>query len=231
MQRKKSSRRPARPTRCCATRTSARPTTAMVMRGWAAQGIWRRSVRGRRGPGRHLRRFVRRDVHVGGAQGSGAGSRQQRGDDLRFDLTIDFEDAFFGTETEVKIRRLETCATCSGSGSASGRGPSDLRAVPGARATALSAGILLRGADVRGVRRNGPGDRRSVHGLPRRTRAKSGDQAECEGAAGRGRGNAHPLRRAKATRVAWAGRGAICMWFFRCGRTISSSARATICIA
>ena len=51
------------------------------------------------------------------------GSRQQRGDDLRFDLGIDFEDAFFGTETEVKIRRLETCGACSGRGSASGRGP------------------------------------------------------------------------------------------------------------
>ena len=51
------------------------------------------------------------------------GSRQQRGDDLRFDLTIDFEDAIFGAEKEVKIRRLETCPTCSGRGSASGRGP------------------------------------------------------------------------------------------------------------
>jgi molecular chaperone DnaJ len=50
-------------------------------------------------------------------------SRQQRGDDLRFDLAINFEDAFFGTETEVKIRRRETCATCKGRGSASGRGP------------------------------------------------------------------------------------------------------------
>ncbi len=56
--------------------------------------------------------------------GSPRGSRQQRGDDLRFDLTIDFEDAIFGTETEVKLRRLEPCATCKGKGSASGRGPS-----------------------------------------------------------------------------------------------------------
>jgi molecular chaperone DnaJ len=56
--------------------------------------------------------------------GGGRQSRQQRGDDLRFDLTIEFEDAIFGTETEVKIRRLETCPTCSGRGSASGRGPS-----------------------------------------------------------------------------------------------------------
>lgn len=50
-------------------------------------------------------------------------SRQQRGDDLRYDMAINFEDAFFGTETEVKLRRLETCGTCKGSGSASGRGP------------------------------------------------------------------------------------------------------------
>ena len=50
-------------------------------------------------------------------------SRKQRGDDLRFDLTIDFEDAVFGTETEVRLRRLETCATCKGAGSASGHGP------------------------------------------------------------------------------------------------------------
>jgi molecular chaperone DnaJ len=62
---------------------------------------------------------------VGGAQGGAArGSRTQRGDDLRFDLTIDFEQAVFGTEKEVKIRRLETCTVCGGKGSASGRGPS-----------------------------------------------------------------------------------------------------------
>jgi molecular chaperone DnaJ len=59
---------------------------------------------------------------MGGGGGQRA-SRQQRGDDLRFDLTIDFEDAIFGTETEVKLRRLEVCSTCGGRGSASGRGP------------------------------------------------------------------------------------------------------------
>jgi molecular chaperone DnaJ len=58
---------------------------------------------------------------VGGSQRRA--SRQQRGDDLRFDLTVDFEAAIFGHDTEVKIRRMETCATCHGSGSASGRGP------------------------------------------------------------------------------------------------------------
>jgi molecular chaperone DnaJ len=57
-------------------------------------------------------------------RGGSRGQRQQRGDDLRFDLTIDFEDAIFGAETEVKIRRLGTCSVCKGQGSASGRGPS-----------------------------------------------------------------------------------------------------------
>src|ERR1039458_5373760 len=56
-------------------------------------------------------------------RGGSRAQRQQRGDDLRFDLTIDFEDAIFGAETEVKIRRLEACGACHGSGSASGRGP------------------------------------------------------------------------------------------------------------
>jgi molecular chaperone DnaJ len=59
---------------------------------------------------------------MGGGGGQRA-SRQQRGDDLRFDLSIEFEDAIFGTQTEVKIRRLEACPTCNGRGSASGRGP------------------------------------------------------------------------------------------------------------
>ena len=58
---------------------------------------------------------------VGGTQRRA--TRQQRGDDLRFDLTIDFEAAIFGTETEVKIRRQEPCDACKASGSASNRGP------------------------------------------------------------------------------------------------------------
>ena len=61
--------------------------------------------------------------NMGGAGGQ-RGNRQQRGDDLRFDLAINFEDAIFGVETEVKIRRREVCEVCDGKGSASGRGPS-----------------------------------------------------------------------------------------------------------
>lgn len=60
--------------------------------------------------------------NMGGS--SQRGSRHQRGDDLRYDLTIDFEDTIFGKEVEIRIRRLDVCAKCKGSGSASGRGPS-----------------------------------------------------------------------------------------------------------
>lgn len=57
----------------------------------------------------------------GGGRG---GQRAQRGDDLRYDMNIEFEDAIFGTQKEIKVRRMEPCGTCNGKGSASGRGPS-----------------------------------------------------------------------------------------------------------
>merc|ERR1712205_265118 len=47
----------------------------------------------------------------------------QQGDDLRYDLTIDFEQAVFGQEQEIKIPHLETCDTCGGSGAKPGSSP------------------------------------------------------------------------------------------------------------
>jgi len=40
------------------------------------------------------------------------------GADLRYDLTLSFEEAAFGAEPTLSIPRLETCEACSGSGSA-----------------------------------------------------------------------------------------------------------------
>ncbi len=50
-------------------------------------------------------------------------SRVQRGRDLRYDLTLEFEEAVFGKEQEIRIRRMETCDDCKGSGSANGKAP------------------------------------------------------------------------------------------------------------
>ncbi|MCP4422366.1 MAG: molecular chaperone DnaJ [Chloroflexi bacterium] len=47
----------------------------------------------------------------------------RRGMDLRSDLTISFEEAVFGVEKEVEIRRPELCSTCHGSGAKPGSSP------------------------------------------------------------------------------------------------------------
>ncbi len=47
----------------------------------------------------------------------------QRGNDLRYDLTIDFMEAAFGLDTEIDIERLETCPTCEGTGAKPGTAP------------------------------------------------------------------------------------------------------------
>ena len=59
----------------------------------------------------------------GGQGGGRRRSRAQRGADLREDLTLEFEEAVFGIEKEVKVRRHETCETCHGNGVASGKAP------------------------------------------------------------------------------------------------------------
>ena len=51
-------------------------------------------------------------------------SRVQKGRDIRHDLTIEFEEAVFGKETKVTVRRMEACKDCRGAGTATGRGPS-----------------------------------------------------------------------------------------------------------
>jgi molecular chaperone DnaJ len=48
-------------------------------------------------------------------------SRAQRGADLREDLTLEFEEAVFGTKTQVRYKRHETCDHCRGSGVAPGK--------------------------------------------------------------------------------------------------------------
>src|SRR5205814_3863865 len=54
--------------------------------------------------------------------GGRGGRRATRGDDLRYDLTISFEEAFQGVERELDVTRLVTCELCSGSGAQEGTG-------------------------------------------------------------------------------------------------------------
>ena len=61
------------------------------------------------------------DFNVGGGRKP---SRVQKGRDVRFDKTIEFDEAVFGKEMDVTIRRMEACPDCRGTGAADGRGPS-----------------------------------------------------------------------------------------------------------
>ena len=62
---------------------------------------------------------------AGGAPGTQTRRRggPVRGDDLRLDLKLDFQEAVFGGEKEIRISHLETCTTCSGSGAKPGTRP------------------------------------------------------------------------------------------------------------
>ncbi len=57
-----------------------------------------------------------------GGGGRGRRERANRGDDLRYDMTITFEEAFTGIERMIDIPRLATCERCTGSGAEPGTG-------------------------------------------------------------------------------------------------------------
>ncbi|WP_254174914.1 molecular chaperone DnaJ [Planktothrix pseudagardhii] len=63
----------------------------------------------------------------GGGMGGNAQARKRtgpaRGDDLRLDLRLEFKEAIFGGEKEIRIKHLETCETCTGSGAKPGTRP------------------------------------------------------------------------------------------------------------
>lgn len=50
-------------------------------------------------------------------------TRAQRGTDLRYDLTLAFEEAVFGCEKDLAVPRHETCQSCKGSGLEPGTDP------------------------------------------------------------------------------------------------------------
>lgn len=61
-----------------------------------------------------------------GSAGGPQGRRKSgpvRGDDLRLDLKLDFREAIFGGDKEIKISHLETCSTCGGTGAKPGTQP------------------------------------------------------------------------------------------------------------
>ena len=62
-----------------------------------------------------------------GAFGFGGGrvdpNAPMRGEDLRLDIQLEFEEAVFGISKEIKFDHLETCPECNGTGAEKGSKP------------------------------------------------------------------------------------------------------------
>jgi molecular chaperone DnaJ len=60
------------------------------------------------------------ETFFAGATGTQRRTGTQRGADIRYDLTITFEEAVFGCQKEIELPRWETCPNCRGNGAQPG---------------------------------------------------------------------------------------------------------------
>jgi molecular chaperone DnaJ len=62
------------------------------------------------------------DLFGGGGRRRGGRGRVQRGADLRYDMTLSFEEAAAGVNTKIRVDRQEFCESCNGTGAKKGSG-------------------------------------------------------------------------------------------------------------
>ncbi len=74
--------------------------------------------------------------------GGGRGARMRRGEDLRYDLTIDFMDAVFGKEMEIEVTKHHYCEECRGLGTRQGAQPDICRTCGGRGQVTRSQGFF-----------------------------------------------------------------------------------------
>jgi len=111
---------------------------------------------------------LRRDVRGGGRRAS----RVQRGRDLRYDLTLEFEEAVAGVEKEIIIRRLDRAKTARTAARTQGSG--NVYAVRGRGQVRFQQGFFSVGEDVLALRRHGFDNHRAVPDAAARACSRSG---------------------------------------------------------
>jgi molecular chaperone DnaJ len=79
------------------------------------------------------------DIFSGGRRGRG---RTQRGADLRYDMTLTFEEASAGVTTKIKLPRQEFCPACNGTGAKAGTGVAACQACGGRGQLAYQQGFF-----------------------------------------------------------------------------------------
>ena len=75
-----------------------------------------------------------------GIFGGGEGAR--RGADLRYDMTVTFDEAVFGTEKEISIPRKGVCGECGGTGARKGTRPEKCGACNGRGQVTIQQGFF-----------------------------------------------------------------------------------------
>jgi len=70
------------------------------------------------------------------------GQRGQRGADLRYDLTLTFEEAAAGIKSTIQLDRFENCESCSGTGAKPGTGMTTCRTCGGRGQMAYQQGFF-----------------------------------------------------------------------------------------
>ena len=68
--------------------------------------------------------------------------RRQRGADLRYDMSLSFMDAAFGSETQINVEKMDTCSDCGGKGCEPGTHPETCKQCRGAGQVSRSQGFF-----------------------------------------------------------------------------------------
>jgi len=74
--------------------------------------------------------------------GGGGGARSRRGADLRYNLTVAFDEAVFGSEKEIVVPRTGVCPECSGTGARKGTRPERCGACHGQGQVTMQQGFF-----------------------------------------------------------------------------------------
>ena len=83
------------------------------------------------------------DIFGGGRRrGGGRAQRGQRGADLRYDMTLSFEEAAAGVTTKIHVSRREACEACHGTGAKPGTGMSACKTCGGRGKVSYSQGFF-----------------------------------------------------------------------------------------
>lgn len=77
-----------------------------------------------------------------GGRGRGQSNRPAKGNDLRFDMNLKFEESVFGAEKSITVARPASCKTCSGSGARKGTSASTCAGCAGRGQVRYSQGFF-----------------------------------------------------------------------------------------